>query len=203
MILTQSVAQRIKVAASRTESDQADAGHRVLFDDWKYLDLPARDKNFEAQLDTAAMFTSAGFETTSFTIEHAMFHLHDNPECLARLQDELATALPDPTEFPDVTVLEKLPYLSAVIQECLRLSLGVMSRLPRKNTKRALRFDDWIIPRGTLVGMSIRLIHYNPKIFPDPHKFDPDRWLKGPDSKELSKYMVAFSRGARRCIGIQ
>jgi cytochrome P450 len=51
--------------------------------------------------------------------------------------------------------------------------------------------------------MSQRDIHYNPTLFPDPRKFDPDRWLKGEESKTLEKYLVSFSKGARMCIGIQ
>lgn len=49
-------------------------------------------------------------------------------------------------------------------------------------------------------------IHMNEEIFPDPNKFDPERWLgnpKGPNGLHpLSFYMVSFSRGARNCLGM-
>ena len=63
-------------------------------------------------------------------------------------------------------------------------------------------YGDWVIPKDTLTSLSIKDIHFNPQLFPDPHKFDPDRWLKGEESVRLSKYLVSFSRGARRCLGI-
>ena len=65
-------------------------------------------------------------------------------------------------------------------------------------------YKDWVIPKGQFVGMTQRDILYNAELYPDPKRFDPGRWLKGAESKELfDKYHVSFSRGARRCIGMQ
>ena len=75
--------------------------------------------------------------------------------------------------MPRWTELEKLPYLTAIITESLRMSMGAMARLPRKNTKEDMVYQNWVIPRGTLVGMSTRFIHFNKDIFPDPAQFDP------------------------------
>jgi cytochrome P450 len=51
--------------------------------------------------------------------------------------------------------------------------------------------------------MAIYHIHYNEAIFEDPHRFDPERWLQSPDEvARLSRFMVAFSRGSRSCLGI-
>lgn len=54
----------------------------------------------------------------------------------------------------------------------------------------------------TVVGMSQTFMHCNPDIFPDPMRFDPERWLKE-DSAELLNYLVPFSRGQRQCIGMK
>ena len=45
-------------------------------------------------------------------------------------------------------------------------------------------------------------VHYDESIFPKPHEFMPDRWLQ-PDSKALEKWLVAFSKGPRSCLGIK
>jgi cytochrome P450 len=66
-----------------------------------------------------------------------------------------------------------------------------------------MQFNEWTIPRGMLVGMSQPMIHFNERIFPNPWTFDPERWLKGEVSKNLEKYLVSFSRGARECIAKQ
>lgn len=47
--------------------------------------------------------------------------------------------------------------------------------------------------------MSAGLLHLNPKTFPDPLEFLPDRWI---NNKGLERYLVAFSRGSRQCAGI-
>ena len=194
--------QRIK------KGETADAGHRVLYDDYEVLDLPVHDKSFKVQEDTALLFVSAGFETTGFAIETAMFHVLSSPAILAKLKRELEPLMMDRNkgnnELPSWTDLEKLPYLTAVIHESLRLSLGVASRLPRKNTKSDMVYKQWVIPKGQFVAMTQRDILYNAEIYPDPMHFDPERWLKGEESKELlRKYLVTFSMGARRCIGMQ
>ena len=175
--------------------------HRVLFEELLHSDLPARDKTEERQLNTAQLLISAGFETTAFTLETAFFHLLSNPLMLRQLQKELADAYPDLEMSMTWTRLEKLPYLSAVISESLRMSLGVMSRLPRINAHEDMVFNNWVIPKGTSVGMSIRFMHYNPDIFAEPLKFDPGRWLQGEKSEHLKKFLVPFSRGARVCLG--
>lgn len=51
--------------------------------------------------------------------------------------------------------------------------------------------------------MSTVLVHLDSSIFPEPHRFDPERWVKA--SKEgvnLDKFMVAFTKGTRQCLGI-
>lgn len=46
-------------------------------------------------------------------------------------------------------------------------------------------------------------MHHDESVFPDSHKFDPERWTDLTERKRLEKYMVAFSKGSRQCIGMQ
>jgi cytochrome P450 len=46
-------------------------------------------------------------------------------------------------------------------------------------------------------------MHHDESIFPDSYRFNPDRWMDPTERKRLEKYMVAFSRGSRMCIGMQ
>lgn len=50
--------------------------------------------------------------------------------------------------------------------------------------------------------MTSLLLHNNPDIFPNPDKFDPERWMDLTERHRLEKYLVAFSKGSRQCIGI-
>ena len=64
--------------------------------------------------------------------------------------------------------------------------------------------DGRFVPGGTRIGMAIYHIHYNETIFAEPQKFDPNRWLKpASEIEQQLKFMVAFSRGSRSCLGIK
>jgi len=145
---------------------------------------------------------NAGFETTGFTIETAVYHLLATPSLLHRLKQELAEAFSNERDMPHLAILENLPYLKAVVQESLRLSVGVMARLPRINRKGAMVYGEWVIPKDTLVSMSQKDILLNAGIFQNPNRFDPERWMEGEESVRLSKHLVTFSKGARRCLGM-
>jgi hypothetical protein len=63
----------------------------------------------------------------------------------------------------------------------------------------AHRADD----RGqSIISMGHYFVHMNPKIFPNPEQFNPDRWI-GPESKKLDSYLISFSRGPRMCLGVK
>lgn len=141
--------------------------------------------------------------TTAWSLSVTTYHLLSLPCVLAKLKAELVIAIPDPSITVPLANLEQLPYLTACVQEGLRLSCGVSSRLQRICPDEDLVFNDggkdWHIPRGTPVSMTGTLIHYNPTIYPDPTAFRPERWLEDP---RLDRYLVAFSRGSRQCVGI-
>ena len=155
--------------------------------------------------DEALIVVGAGTLTTSWALCVAIFYLLKSPKILTKLRFELETAIEDPETRLPLPQLEKLPYLTAVIQEALRLSYGVSSRLQRISPDRALVYTDpscgksWTIPPGTPVGMTSVLIHHDEAIFSTSHAFRPERWIENP---ELNKYLVAFSKGSRQCLGI-
>ena len=132
------------------------------------------------------------------------FQLLANPDKLRKLKDELAAALPDPNTVPSSVELERLPYLSAVIQEGLRLHPPGTARLQRICPDAALVYrdrsmnKDWSIPAGTAVSMDVRTMNMNSIIFPEPNDFLPDRWINNPG---LDKHLMTFGKGARMCVG--
>ncbi|GAM37558.1 benzoate 4-monooxygenase cytochrome P450 [Talaromyces pinophilus] len=99
--------------------------------------------------------------------------------------------------------LEKLPYLTGVIQEGFRLSFGPVSRMPRIATQDALVYNGWTIPPGTAVSMSTMFMHLDETIYPNPTKFDPERWIRATEQGvNLNKYLTTFSKGSRMCLGM-
>ena len=136
----------------------------------------------------------------------ATYHLLTCPEILTKLKTEFKSAVPNQDSQPiPLAVLENCRYLTGVVQEALRLSYGVVARLQRISPDREMVFHDrtskrdWVIPPGTPVSMTSLHVHQDPSIFPDPHSFRPERWIKDP---RLDRFLVSFSKGSRGCIGI-
>jgi cytochrome P450 len=118
-----------------------------------------------------------------------------------KLFEELKTVMPNAHDRPVLAKLEKLPYLTAIILEGLRITHGVSHRIMRAFPHHALHYNGLEIPPGTSVMMTSLLLHENETIFPEPRLFQPERWLHG-NRDRLERYLVAFSRGTRGCLGI-
>lgn len=105
--------------------------------------------------------------------------------------------------------LEKSPYFWAVLQECLRMMPGVSHRSARIAPNEDLHYKSanekiqWTIPRGTPIGMTSMINHWNKDLFPKPDEFIPERWLlaDGQPNYQLQKKLIAFGKGSRSCIG--
>ncbi|KXH25873.1 cytochrome P450 [Colletotrichum simmondsii] len=169
-------------------------------------DLPASEKTVGRLQQEAISVTGAGIETTMRALSLCTFHVLANPPVLEKLQAELKEAIVDPRNPPDWDALSQLPYLSACINEALRFAYGTSQRLPRTLEDEPLRYGEWLIPVGATVSMDNYAVSHDEAIFPDNMTFRPERWLgdpKAPDGKKLSRYMVAFGRGTRSCVGMQ
>ncbi|KAK7047472.1 hypothetical protein VNI00_006703 [Paramarasmius palmivorus] len=117
------------------------------------------------------------------------------------LVHELEKVWPDKGLPMTLERLEKLPYLTAVIKESLRLSHGAASPLSRVVPDSGAIIAGHPVPPGTVVSISNLFVHLNPEIFPGPTLFRPERWMENKDSS-LDRYLVAFGRGPRSCLGI-
>ena len=99
---------------------------------------------------------------------------------------------------------QSLPYLDAVIREGLRISMANPTRLPRVAPPQGFNFTakdgkQYLIPGGTLVGLQIYTLHFNPDVYSDPFAFKPKRWLDNP-TKEMQRDWIPFGLGSRQCI---
>jgi len=95
---------------------------------------------------------------------------------------------------------------TAVIQEGIRLSYGLSTRLSRSSPYRDLQYKEWTIPKGVVVGMTSYLVHNDETIFPQPELFLPERWLEDKGRKgaaRLDRYILSFGKGTRQCLGMR
>ncbi|RMZ86395.1 hypothetical protein DV736_g6378, partial [Chaetothyriales sp. CBS 134916] len=171
-------------------------------------DLPEAELSDERLIDEGVLIATAGSETTAWAITITTYHVMRNPAVLAKLRTELQAVAPSVRAgeaVADWTILEKLPYLTAIIKEGTRMAGGMLSRLPRIYDKPIL-YKQWVIPAGTPVAMTPHLVLIDEAVFPEPRRFDPDRWLdrvdQGVTTSSLDKYIVAFGKGSRNCIGM-
>jgi len=142
----------------------------------------------------------AGTDTLSITLVNILYHLSKNPFLIPRLQEEI-----DSLDTITLPSLEKLPLLTATIKEGLRLSHGVLGRLPRIAPSGGWSFEGSRVPAGTIISSSAPIVHNDPIIFPNPTSFVPDRWLRedGSYNVAMEQNLMAFSKGQRSCIGIK
>ncbi|KAK5113234.1 hypothetical protein LTR62_003570 [Meristemomyces frigidus] len=143
----------------------------------------------------------AGIDTTADTLM-SLFWALSQPQYLHvqhRLTAEIRSVAPLPKNGGLVEASDKFVYLDAVIKETLRLYAPLPASEPRILNSDSI-VAGYAIPRRTVVAMAPYTLHRNPEIFPDPLKFDPERWLVG-DVQTRLRWFWAFSSGGRMCIG--
>lgn len=152
---------------------------------------PMSDAEIRDELMTMLV---AGHETTATALSWALYRVALHEDVRRRLLAELDEAFPDGVVDPD-RILE-LEYLSAVAKETLRIhpvvpGVGRVLKKPRT-------VAGWDLPANTVIGCSILLAHFDPAIWPEPRRFDPERFV----GARISPYRYfPFGGGVRRCIG--
>ncbi|KAL2180582.1 cytochrome P450 [Thermothelomyces heterothallicus CBS 202.75] len=165
--------------------------------------LPAAEKSELRIRQEVSTVTTAGFETTASALRLLLCHVFTDDTVRGRLRAELASAGVGAGDGRlELKTLERLPYLTAVLMEGLRLSPGIGTRSARISDKDLFYGDDWRIPAGTPVGMTVLLMHTDEDNFADPRSFDPDRWMDPATRRAAEKTFAPFSRGTRVCLGM-
>lgn len=181
-----------------TSKDQAQ--RETIFQHLLDSDLPESEKSEARLIDEGIVLIGAGSHTVAWTLTVSTFHILSNPAILRNLKEEFQANKKLGQDFT-LQQLERLPYLTAVIKEGLRLAYGASVRLPRIAPDSELRFEEWVIPKGTSISMSTVLQHQNGKVFLEPESFRPERWLED-KSGILNYHLASFNAGSRVCLGI-
>lgn len=159
----------------------------------------------DALLSQAATFFSAGFETTSQTMSFALYELAKHPEIQTRLREEIRRVLENGNGNISNDSINEMEYLSMVLNETLRL-YPVLPYVDRVATLESGEyslepFGDFKIKQGTPVFIPVYAIHKDPKYFPEPDKFDPERFSPKNRGNIQSGTYLPFGSGPRTCIG--
>ncbi len=136
----------------------------------------------------------AGHETTASALSWAFYWIHQIPAIREKLLKEL-DALP---ENPDPMEIFRLPYLTAVCQETLRIYPVALTTFTRQVQAPVEIMGRSFEPGVKMIG-SIYLTHRREDLYPEPHLFKPERFLE----RQFSPYeYLPFGGGSRRCIGM-
>ncbi|KXJ25206.1 cytochrome P450 3A24 [Exaiptasia diaphana] len=147
------------------------------------------------------IFLLAGYETSSTTLALTCYYLAAKPEIQEKVQQEIDRVWPDEEEVPTYDAINDLHYLDMVISETLRLCPpGLM--LMRECTKPCI-VKGIKIPKDCPILVPAYSIHRDPKIYPEPETFDPERFsAEGKLSRDPYSYLP-FGHGPRNCIGMR
>lgn len=186
--------QRVDALIFAEIGDRRSSQH--LTQDILSLLLQVRDENGQGFTDQELRdqlitLLIAGHETTATAITWTLYWLYQNPHTLAELQNELRTATDHPIAWT------KLPYLTAVCKESLRIKPVAMFGFLRQ-LQEPVQFRQYKVPAGVQFAPCFYLLHQREDIYPNAQVFRPERFLE----QEFSPYeYMPFGGGSRRCIG--
>ncbi|KAL0778599.1 hypothetical protein CaCOL14_004857 [Colletotrichum acutatum] len=150
---------------------------------------PSGEKGFKRMAQESFTVLTASGDTIGRTPTTAVYHLLSDPNQLAKLKEELRAVMPDSSMDVPLRKLESLPWI--VI--CSQVT-------PSALVKCLLVYLD----RKTPIGMTFADLMMDPEAFPDPRRFDPERWLEShPLYAQNTKCFFPFGRGHRNCIGLK
>lgn len=150
--------------------------------------------------DEVTTFLGAGYETTATAISWVLYILGRHPDIQEELFAEIQTVFNDSTRRGTTQDLNQLELLDRVIKETLRLYPPVPF-FGRQLSEDVQLDDQYRIPKGTNIEVPITLLHRDPRYFPDPERFDPNRFLPENVRGRHPLAYIPFSAGSRNCIG--
>lgn len=156
------------------------------------------------------LLTIAGSDTTSIVISSAFFYLARRPSVQAKLAREILATFSSYEEIKSGNKLQSCKYLTAFLDEALRMTPPVSAEPARTALNGGTTVDGHYIPEGFHVSTGLYCLSFNKDIYPEPFEFRPERWIVADDKAsgssaesvaEAQGAFCAFSAGSRGCVG--
>lgn len=152
---------------------------------------PMTDQELRDELMTILL---AGHETTASALSWALYWVTQKPDVYAKLRQELESLAPG----ADPMTIARLPYLTAVCQETLRIYPVAMLTFARR-LKAPLEIMGYQLAVNDVVVPCIYLLHQRPDLYPEPQEFRPERFIE----RQFSTYeYLPFGGSDHRCLGM-
>jgi cytochrome P450 len=139
----------------------------------------------------------AGHETTANALTWSLYLLSQNPEAARQLYAELQQVLNG--RSPAYEDVESLSYTRMVLSEAMRLypPAWIITRTAMEDVE----IGGYLVPKGASVLPSQWVVHHSERYYPEPFKFDPQRWTPENVAARPKMAYFPFGGGARVCIG--
>ncbi|XP_028160700.1 cytochrome P450 9e2-like [Ostrinia furnacalis] len=177
--------------------EESSIGKKTINKTWTDEDLIAQ----------AILFFVAGFETVSSAMSFALHELAVNPDVQDKLVEEIRENDARNNGKFDYNSIQNMPYMDMVVSEVLRLWPPAIAtdrmcikdyNLGKPNSKAT---EDYYIRKGEAFAIPIWAFHRDPEFFPNPNKFDPERFSEENKHKIQPFTYMPFGLGPRNCIG--
>nr|CAD7432091.1 unnamed protein product [Timema monikensis] len=151
----------------------------------------------------AFVFFFAGFETSSTTINFCLYELAMNQDIQARLRKEISLVLDQHDGKISYEAVQSMEYLDRVVAETLRKypPLGWLNR--ECTSSFTLPGTPCVLEKGTGIVISLLGLHRDPRYYPDPDRFDPERFTEENKKSRPHCTYMPFGEGPRICIGLR
>ena len=158
--------------------------------------LDPESKLSKAELSSISVsIIQGGNDTVSGTLDWSIAFLAQHPEIQNRALAEIRQHYSDDDILCSASGEKKLPYLSALVQECLRYFTVLRLSLPRCTTQE-MAYNNRRIRKGSTIWLNAWACNMDPQLWSDPLVFRPERWIENPDAP-----LFTYGLGYRMCAG--
>ncbi|XP_066290199.1 cytochrome P450 2U1-like [Branchiostoma lanceolatum] len=141
---------------------------------------------------------AAGTETTSTTTRWALLYMVLNPDIQKKVHQEIDSVLGQAS--PSYDHRSSMPYTTATLAEVHRINTIVPMTVPHAASKNTT-LNGYTIPADATLFFNLWSVHRDPQLFPEPDKFNPDRFLDKNGNFVKHEALIPFSIGHRVCLG--
>ena len=154
------------------------------------------------------LLMNAGSNGPSVVLDATFFYLTRYPAIYTQLAHEIRSTFDSVDEIVSGAKMNTCIYLKAVLDEALRCCPPIFGVLPRQVLPGGEIIDGVYLPEDTVLGVSAYCIHHDPKYFPNPWEFKPERWIadygtgiSAENVQTARAAFFAFSLGGSGCVG--
>ncbi|XP_055954114.1 cytochrome P450 3A8-like isoform X1 [Argiope bruennichi] len=177
--------------------EESNAGHQI------FKAVTTKKLSIDELVAQSVIFFIAGHDTTASTLAFATYFLALHQDIQDRLRAEVDSAIEDNDGQLTYESIQSMKYLDNIISETLRI-YPVAIRLERHaESDYKLRDTGITIPKGMIVSIPVFAIHRDPKLWPDPELYNPDRFMPEEKAKRDPYSYIPFGAGPRNCVGMR